>query len=60
MPVSHRAVELAVRSDFRDFEDAVQHFAALEAGSVDAIITRNTADFKHSLIRVCRASDYLA
>ena len=60
MPVSHRAVELAVRSDFRDFEDAVQHFAALEEGSIEAIITRNIGDFKHSLIRVCRAGDYLS
>ncbi len=60
IPVSHRAVKLAVRSDFKDLEDAVQHFTALEAGSIDAIITRNISDFKHSLIQVCTAGDYFS
>ena len=59
IPVSHRAVEMAIRSDFRDIEDGVQHFAALEAGNLEAIITRNLRDFRHSLIRVCTAGDYL-
>jgi len=59
IPVSHRAVAMAIRSDFRDLEDGVQHFAALEAGNIEAIITRNLRDFRNSLIRVCTAGDYL-
>lgn len=59
IPISQRAVEMAIRSDFRDLEDGVQHFAALESGNMDAIITRNLRDYRHSLIRVCSAGDYL-
>ncbi|MEX0680822.1 MAG: PIN domain-containing protein [Balneolales bacterium] len=59
IPVSHRAVAMALRSDFKDLEDGVQHFAALEAGNIEAIITRNLRDFRHSLIRVCTAGDCL-
>ncbi len=59
IPISQRAVEMAIRSDFRDLEDGVQHFAALESGNMDAIITRNLRDYRHSLIRVCTAGDFL-
>lgn len=59
IPISQRAVEMALRSDFRDLEDGVQHFAALESGNMDAIITRNLRDYRHSLIRVCTAGDFL-
>lgn len=59
IPISQRAVGMAIRSDFRDLEDGVQHFAALEAGNIEAIITRNLRDFRHSLIRVCTAGDFL-
>lgn len=59
IPVSHRAATMAAGSEFRDFEDAVQYFAALEAETVEAIITRNVRDFRHSVIRVCSAGDYV-
>lgn len=59
IPISQRAVEMAIRSDFSDLEDGVQHFAALESGNMDAIITRNLRDYRHSLIRVYTAGDYL-
>ncbi|MCC5934647.1 MAG: PIN domain-containing protein [Balneolales bacterium] len=58
IPVSERAVLQAVQSDFRDFEDAVQYFAALEAGDTAFIITRNVRDFRQSVIPVCSARDY--
>jgi len=56
--VSERAVLQALQSGFRDFEDAVQYFAALEAGGVEYIITRNVRDFRQSVITVCSARDY--
>ena len=59
IPISHRAFEMAIRSNFRDLEEGVQHFAALEAGNIEAIITRNLRDYRHSLISVCTAGDYL-
>ncbi|AXJ01824.1 putative nucleic acid-binding protein, contains PIN domain [Cyclonatronum proteinivorum] len=58
IPVSERAVLQALQSVFSDFEDAVQYFAALEAGDTAFIITRNVRDFRKSVIPVCSARDY--
>lgn len=41
---------LALNSNFKDFEDGVQHFCAVSAGKIDGIITRNKKDFKQSQI----------
>src|SRR5271157_5943058 len=41
--LSKDAVMQALGSDFSDFEDALQHYAALD-GDVKVIITRNTKD----------------
>ena len=49
----------ALQSAFRDFEDAVQSFSAFRHGGVSHLITRNAADFTHSLILVQTPEDYL-
>ena len=51
-------VEKALPSIITDFEDAVQHFAAVSAGA-DFIITRNIKDYKHSTIPVLTAEQFL-
>jgi predicted nucleic acid-binding protein len=51
-------VEKAVESNFSDFEDAVQYFAAVSA-NVDVIITRNIKDYKQSAIPVLTAEQFL-
>jgi len=43
--VTRVVLESALESELKDFEDAVSHEAARQAG-VDAIITRNVRDFK--------------
>jgi len=35
----------AMRSDFKDFEDAIQYYSAKEQVGINAIITRNPKDF---------------
>jgi predicted nucleic acid-binding protein len=50
-PVNRHVLESALMLDFNDFEDAVIHEAACHMG-VDAIVTRNTKDFKKSRITV--------
>jgi predicted nucleic acid-binding protein len=50
-PVNKAVLESALSLPFKDFEDAVLHEAA-RYSNVDVIITRNTADFKNSSIRV--------
>ena len=52
------AVVQALGSEFNDFEDALQYYAAL-AGDVKVIVTRNTKDFKHSQLAVLSPDQYL-
>ena len=49
----------AINSDFKDFEDALQTFAAIDNGNIDVIITRNIKDFKNSKIVVLTPESYL-
>ena len=48
-PVNKTALEGALKLPFKDFEDAVLHETA-RLVNADVIVTRNTADFKHSTI----------
>jgi predicted nucleic acid-binding protein len=52
------AVIHALGSEFNDFEDALQHYAAL-AEDVKIIVTRNTKDYKHSQLAVLSPDQYL-
>ena len=45
-------------SEFKDFEDAIQYFCALE-NNCHVIITNNLKDFKHSSLPVMNAADFL-
>ncbi|MBL4677947.1 MAG: PIN domain-containing protein [Mucilaginibacter sp.] len=51
-------INRAVESDFIDFEDAVQYYAAIN-GECDVIITRNTKDYKQATIPVLTAEEFL-
>lgn len=42
----------ALKSDFKDFEDAIQHSVAVNENNIKSIITRNTKDYKKSKISV--------
>jgi len=50
-PVDRMALEAALTSGLADFEDAVLHEAARQAGA-DAIVTRDPADFKRASLPV--------
>ena len=58
VPVDDKVIELALDSEFKDFEDAIQYYSAIENG-VRIIITRNQKDFKHSKIPVLSAKEYI-
>ncbi len=47
--VTENTIKLALTSKFRDFEDAVAHYAALEE-KVSVIVTRNIKDFSNGEI----------
>jgi predicted nucleic acid-binding protein len=56
--VDDKIIQLALTSAFSDFEDAVQHYAAIENGA-EIIVTRNKSDFKNSLIPVLTPAEFL-
>ena len=52
-------VAQALNSKFKDFEDALQNYAAFNSGAIDAILTRNIKDFKNSDIGILTPENYL-
>ena len=58
LPLDDKILDLALNSDFHDFEDAIQYFTAIE-NDQDVIITRNQSDFKESKIPVMTAGEFL-
>jgi len=52
LKVDSDIVKSALTSDFKDFEDSIQYFAAQEQKKVDCIITRNIKDYKDSSLPV--------
>ena len=59
LPVTKKEIDLALASDFNNFEDAIQYYVALE-NRIDFIITRNKADYKKSKIPVCDSLEFLS
>lgn len=51
--------ELVVNSNFKDFEDGLQYYASLEIDNIDAIITRNSKDYKSSTIPVFTPQEFV-
>ncbi len=48
--VSKDVVRKALKSEFKDFEDAIQYNCAKTLNKIDCIVTRDTKDFKTSSI----------
>ncbi len=59
VPLNNVQIDQALNSDFTDFEDAIQYYAAKSA-SMDYIITRNKKHFKASDLPVYSPKEYLA
>lgn len=49
----------ALNSEFKDFEDALQNFSAIENGEIKAILTRNIKDFRKSELAILTPETYL-
>lgn len=56
---SKEMVIKSFRSDFNDFEDAIQYFSALSNSKIECIITRNTKDYKKSILPVMTPGEVL-
>ena len=58
--VTEAEIQSALSSSFKDFEDAIQHFAAKAEGGISAIVTRNKGDYTTSEIPVLSPDEFLA
>ncbi len=58
LPLDDKITDLALNSEFRDFEDAIQYYTAIE-NDQDLIITRNQPDFKESKLPVMTAKEFI-
>ncbi len=58
LPMDDKIITLSLESDFKDFEDAIQYYTAVE-NQIDIIITRNLKDFKTSKIPVLTVKNYI-
>ena len=58
--VGESEIQSALASSFKDFEDSIQHFAAMAEGGISAIVTRNKADYSTSEIPVLSPDEFLA
>lgn len=57
-PVDRMVIEVALQSELKDFEDAVQIASAVTQG-LDAIVTRNSKDFVNKVIPILSVKDLL-
>ena len=60
LPVDGKIVYQALTSGFRDFEDALQNFTAVQLSSIHLILTRNVDDYKKSNLIILTPQEYLA
>ena len=57
--VDANVIDMALKSGWKDFEDAVQNYSAVVDPQISAIITRNTKDFKDSSLEVVDSVEFL-
>lgn len=58
LAVTDKVIELALSSDFKDFEDGLQYFTATE-NNIQTLLTRNLKDYKSAEITVLTAEQFL-
>ena len=58
LSMDDKIIDLSLNSDFKDFEDAIQYYTAIE-NKLSIILTRNLKDFKLSKLPVMSAKEYL-
>lgn len=58
LPMDDNIVDMAIESDFSDFEDALQYYSSENRG-IDFIITRNKKDYSKGRIKCLTAQEYM-
>jgi len=58
MPINEKMVDLALNSQFSDFEDGLQYFTARE-NDIGVILTRNVKDYREKDLLIQTPEEYL-
>ena len=57
--IDKKVVLDSLNSEFKDFEDALQNFSAVNNGKIGIVLTRNIKDYKKSELAVMTPETYL-
>jgi len=57
-PLNDKIIDLALNSEFSDFEDALQYYSALQ-NEIEVLLTRNLKDYRKAQITVLTAQDFI-
>jgi len=57
-PLNDKIIDLALNSEFSDFEDAIQYYSALQ-NEIEVLLTRNLKDYRKAQITVLTAQDFI-
>ena len=58
LSVDDKIIRLALASEFKDFEDAIQYYCALE-NNIKILLTRNLKDYKKAKISILTAESFV-
>ncbi len=59
LQMDRKVIQNAMNSRFKDFEDALQNYSAVNDGNIDLILTRNLKDYKSSELGVFTPETYI-
>ena len=57
--VTSKIIRQSLKTEFKDYEDAIQYYTALSIKGIDFIVTRNTKDFKKSSLPILTPTEAL-
>ena len=58
--VTSAIIRQSLKTDFKNYEDAIQYYCALSIPGIDFIVTRDTKDFKKSTLPVLTPAEAVA
>ncbi len=58
LAVDDKVIELALQSDFKDFEDGIQYYTAIE-NNIKVLLTRKLKDYRTATIPIMTTEEYL-
>jgi predicted nucleic acid-binding protein len=60
LDVTKLVISTSLMSDFKDFEDAIQYHTAISNKEITAIVTRDTKDYKNSVLSILTPDEVLS